>query len=200
MAVVDTVSRIMDWLAEDVCPLVSLKLPDASKQDAGYEFKEVHPYVLGMYWPTSKQLLPPDVEDVQPGVLVQVVDGTDEVGGDSETLQIRLHLSAWNPGRHGGDVWVPSEGRFIRSEADTFRPGYDDGWRDAWSVLDTVKREVKNAPTFGGYAAVDRTRPVTFGPYEQEGSVVDFYPYFFAHVDFYVVENVPPSVRYAQYL
>lgn len=202
MPTVDTVTRVMDWLDSTVCPLVRLKLPDDSDQDSDYPFRTVHPAVLGMYWPTSREQLPPGVHDVQPGILVQVVEGTETFSDHLTRTRIRLHLSAWNPGHHGPDTWVPKAEvgenglRFERVERKIFRPGYDEGWRDAWNFLDTVRREVRNAPSFGR-ASLDRTEPVTFGPYAQQGAIIDLYPYWFCWLEFQLVEPESPPVEYA---
>lgn len=205
MPIVDSMSRVMDWLASDVCPLVRLKLPDDGDQDADYPFRTVHPAVLGMYWPTSRELLPPEAEDIQPGILVQVVGGEESYGSMRTTTRVRLHLSAWNPGRHGPDVWRPkaepgaSGLRYVRDPEGTFSPGYDDGWRDAWNFMDTVRRELRNAPPFGG-AILDRTQDVTFGPYDQQGAVIDLYPYWFCWLEFQLVEAEPSPASIAELL
>lgn len=206
MTVVNAVSLLMDWLEESVCPLVSLKVPGETEDDADYDFELAHPAVLGMYWPTSKEMLPPDVKDVQPGLLVQVVSGRESQPALERTMTVRLHLSAWSPGRHGKDVWRRKERPdlsgfdWVRDESASYSPGYDDGWRDVWNFLDTVVREVRNAPTFAGGARVDKGSDITFGPYDVQGSIVDLYPYWFAWVEFTLVEPTTPPVALAEFL
>lgn len=203
MTVVESVQRVMGWLSETVCPLVSLKLPpqDGGVSAQGYGFETVHPAVLGMYWPAGAQMCPPDVRSPHPGVLVQVVGGEDSHPERRSSLTLRLHLSAWNPGRHGPDAWSPDReaGAFVRSDAGTFQPGYDDGWRDAWNFADTLLRELRAAEDVGGLS-VDRSRPVTFGPYEDQGAIVDLYPWWFCHVDVTLVSAEPPAPWQADFL
>ena len=188
MAIVTDVQCVMDWLAEEVCPRVELKLPPEDWRDvdaADYAYQLVHPAVHGMYWPTGPQMVAPPYLFQHPGILVQVTDGEDSVAERTQTMTVRMHLSAWNPGLHGRDVWVPSDGPgggYVRREADEFAPSYDDGWRDAWSFVDVLVRELRNASDVGGLS-VDRSRPVRFGPYSEQGSIPDLYPFWFAWVE-----------------
>lgn len=203
MTIVDTVTEIMGWLSSSVAPLVSLKLqPDGWGEegladDRDYQFETVHPGVFGMYWPSSKEALPPGVRDVQPGMLVQVVSGTEDYSSSTSDLTVRIHLSAWNPGRHGCDVWDPNgpgaDHGFSRRDDHDFAPVYDDGWRDAWNLLDTLLRELRGVKRFGE-ARLDRAQPVTFGPYSDQGDVVDLYPYWFCYVEFHVKGGRPAPV------
>lgn len=186
MAVVQDVQCVMDWLAEEVCPKVSLKaVPEDWRDEDGsrYDYQLVRPVVHGMYWPTGPQMVAPPYLFSHPGVLVQVTDGEDSIAERTESVTVRLHLSAWNPGLHGRDVWEPSpDGGFVRREADEFAPSYDDGWRDAWSFVDVVVRELRNARDVHGLT-VDRSQPVRFGPYSEQGSIPDLYPFWFAWVE-----------------
>ena len=188
MAVVTDVQCVMDWLAETVCPKVELKLPPEDWRDvdaADYAYELVHPAVHGMYWPTGPQMVAPPYLFSHPGILVQVADGEDSVAERAQTMTVRMHLSAWNPGLHGRDVWVPSDGPgggYVRREADEFAPSYDDGWRDAWSFVDVLVRELRNARDVGGLS-IDRSRPVRFGPYSEQGAIPDLYPFWFVWVE-----------------
>lgn len=201
MTVVNDVQAVMDWLAENVCQRVSLKLPpDESGMDDGtYGFRTVHPAVLGMYWPAGKEMCPPSVESPHPGLLVQVLDGEDSTAGLERSLNVRLHLSAWNPGLHDGDVWTPGDGKYVRGEGTGFAPGYDGGWRDAWNFLDVVLRELRDAKDVGGLV-VDRSEPLRFGPYSEQGAIVDLYPYWFCWVDVKLSAGTPAQTWMQDYL
>lgn len=184
MAIVTDVQCVMDWLAETVCPKVELKLPPEDWRDvdaADYAYELVHPAVHGMYWPTGPQMIAPPYLFSHPGILVQVTDGEDSATDLRESMTVRLHLSAWNPGIHGRDTWEPdpASGKYVRREADTFAPSYDEGWRSAWNFLDVVVRELRNAESINGLS-VDRTQPVRFGPYSEQGAIPDLYPFWFA--------------------
>lgn len=213
MTTVDTLTELIDWLQSRVCPLITLKLPEDYNelgyqvpQDKDYPYEVTHPTVMGMYMPTSAELLPPGVKDVHPGILVQVVAGSESFTDTERKLTVRLNLSVWNPGRHGSDVWYPlpagEEHQFERTDAHDFRAGYDDGWRDAWNFMDTVIRELRNAPTFAG-ASIDKDEGFTFGPYEANGEIPDLYPYWFCWVELHLKGSVPSPVSdrvYADFL
>lgn len=202
MSVVDSIQRVRGWLESDVCPLVKLKkMPsDWRDEDASkYDYELVHPVVLGMYWPTGQQLMGPQAVYEHPGILVQLVDGEDSIADMRESLTLRLHLSAWNPGLHGRDVWEPSGDHYVRREADTFQPSYEDSWADAWNFCDTVLREIRNASDINGLT-VDRSKPVSFGPYSQQGDIVSLYPFWFAWVELTVTTGEPAPVNLQEYL
>lgn len=190
MGAVRAVEAVMAWLEDRVCPLVELKEPpDRGRDDESYPFRTVHPAVLGMYWPPGRQMAAPAQRGPHPGALVQLVEGSETAAPRKASMRFRIHLSAWNPGPHGPDAWEPRpEGGFERSSERSFAPGYADGWRDAWNFLDTVRRELRHADSIGGALSIDRSQPVAFGPYEEQGAIIDLYPYFFAWVEFAAVE------------
>lgn len=198
MQVVQSIQQVMDWLEANVCPKVTLKVPPeaATRDAAGYEWEQGHPSVHGMYWPVGRSDCAPGARYPHPGILVQLVEGTDSMRGEDTTMRIRLHLSAWNPGRHAQDTWSPLDskvhdadgaaaayGYYERGEEPTFDPYRDDGWRDAWNFCDVLRRELREAREIGDGLAIDRTEDMTFGPYSEQGAVIDLYPYFFAWVE-----------------
>lgn len=204
MSIVNDVQRIMDWLAAEVCPKVELKRLPENWRDmdaAEYDYELVHPAVHGMYWPTGPQMVAPPYLYQHPGILVQVTDGEDSTASMRESLTVRLHLSAWNPGLHGRDTWEPDpeRGCYVRREADTFAPSYDDGWRDAWNFVDTTVREIRNARDLNGLS-LDRSEPVRFGPYSEQGAIPDLYPFWFAWVELRVFSGSPQPVFMQEFL
>lgn len=207
MSVVDDMHSVMDWLKAEVCPRVSLK--EAPPMDAatadGYEYCTVHPEVFGMYWPVSDALIRPDYRPPHPGILVQVQDGSVGSADMDRSYRIRLHLGAWNPGHHDPDTWDPRDDvtfdrplSYERREGDGFRPTYE-GWQDAWSFVDTVVRELRNAESIGGLG-VDHGERVSFGPYTEAGEVVDAYPYWFAWVEVTLKTASPPPTYLQEFL
>lgn len=204
MSIVNSTCELMDWLDANVCQRMTLKrrpidasandpmLASKPKADAEeYDYELVHPSVLGMYWPTTAQLLPPDVPHTHPGILVQVVGGSESTKDRRRTLQVRLHLCAWDPGRHGRDLWIPrGDGGFVRNETSDYKPDYG-GWQDAWSLCDVTLRELRLADALGPTLRIDHSEDVTFGPYAQQDAVVDLYPYWLCWVAFTAYEPAP---------
>lgn len=213
MTAVDAISQVEDWLRTDVCPRILLKVPpgDGSPDSSQYEYRTGHPEVFSMYWPAGTTNARPGVEYTQPGVMVQVVDGEDEVGGLRSTYGIRLHLGAWNPGRHQQDVWTPSYpslslqgekteyGPFVRGDGDGFVPVFDDGWRDVWNFLDVVRESLRTARSIGSMQ-IDPTEPVRFSQYKENDAAINLYPYWFAYIDFTLVASEPGDPSLSEYL
>lgn len=207
MSVVQTVNTLMDWLKAEVCPKVTLKAPPdnstnpAMQQSAdGYDYRLVHPAVLGMYWPADRAQLPPQVETTHPGIMVQVLDGEEDAASMRQTLHIRLHLGVWNPGIHGRDVWHPSEVGFVRGEDRDFAPRYDECWQDAWNFMDTLLRELRTHAAYGEGVAPVRGESITFGPYSEQGAILDLYPYWFSWVDVAVQQATAENIDYQEFL
>lgn len=206
MSVVDDLHAVMGWLQETVCPLVTLKqAPDVGEQtEETYAFRTVHPSVFGMYWPVGNVARQPDLRPPHPGVLVQLDSGTEGWADMRRRYTLRLHLSAWNPGQHGPDVWSPKERpgplelSYVRGPEGTYEDGYE-GWQDAWNFLDVVLRELRNAESIGGLA-IDRSEPLGFGPYSEQGAVLDLYPYWFCWVELHLVAQASPPTWAAEYL
>ena len=206
MSVVDDLHGVMGWLRGTVCPLVRLKqAPEATEQtEEAYSFRTVHPEVFGMYWPVGSVARVPDLKTPHPGILVQLSEGTETWSDMRRRYKVRLHLSAWNPGLHGPDVWAPKESpgplepRYVRGEAGTYEDSYE-GWQDAWNFLDVVLREVREARDIGGLS-IDRSEPLGFGPYQDAGAIIDAYPYWFCWVDLALVSAVSPPTWTGEYL
>lgn len=214
MSVVQGLQDVMDWLAEEVCPKVTLKVPpDPGTPDtAPYEYRTGHPVVHGMYWPVGPRNCPPEVPYTHPGVMVQLRDGEDRLPEMNARLRLRLYLGAWNNGRHPQDTWTPDGagptlpdghsagyGPYVRDDGEGFDPIYEDGWRDCWNFLDVVRHEIANAGAIG-HLVVDRTEPVTYAPYQENGAVINTYPFWFATVDFATLEAQPGAVSLTEYL
>lgn len=206
MSVVNDLHSVMGWLRDTVCPLVSLKrAPDIGEQgEEAYAFETVHPEVYGMYWPVGNVARQPDLRTPHPGILVQLSEGSEGWSDMRRRYRLRLHLSAWNPGQHGPDVWYPKESpgplepRYVRGPEGTYEDGYG-GWQDAWSFLDTMLRELRNARDVGGLS-IDRSEPLAFGPYSEQGAIIDVYPYWFCWVDLALVAQASPPTWAEDYL
>lgn len=80
MTVTDSLIKISSWLNEGVCTKFKFKMPppEESPIDDRYEYKEVHPHAFPLFVP-AKDKLPPEVETNMPSVIVQVVNGEDDM-------------------------------------------------------------------------------------------------------------------------
>ena len=103
MTLVQSIDKVVEWLHENVCSQITLKLPDDYKNDKSYGVEFVNPAAFPLYVP-GKDRLPPSVPAPIPSVCVQLMEGSDDLLKKQRQLQIRLCLACWNPGTHGGEV------------------------------------------------------------------------------------------------
>ena len=192
MSIVNSIETVRGWLNTEVCPLVKLKLPDDNATDASYPYKLVNPAAFSLFVP-SKDRTPPKVAAPIPSVCVQLTQGEDDLIEHTRGIKIRLCFSAWDPGYHGPDIYIPQgSGTYIQqynSEAADFFQKNGEGWRDAWNFVDTALRLIENAEYIGDLRVI-KELGITFGPVAEQDAVPDFYPYWFAWAEFSVEETL----------
>ena len=194
MSIVNSIETVRGWLNTEVCPLVKLKLPDDNATDASYPYKLVNPAAFSLFVP-SKDRTPPKVAAPIPSVCVQLTQGEDDLIEHTRGIKIRLCFSAWDPGYHGPDIYIPQGngiGIYIQqynSEAADFFQKNGEGWRDAWNFVDTALRLIENAEYIGDLRVI-KELGITFGPVAEQDAVPDFYPYWFAWAEFSVEETL----------
>lgn len=190
MSIVNSIETVTEWVDKNVCPLVKLKLPNDKKMDASYPYELVHPAALSLFVP-SKDRLPPKVTAPIPSICVQIVKGADEPLDSSREIKLRLCFAAWDPGYHGRDIFRPKgDGDklvYMQQTAEEFTKN-GEGWRDIWNFVDTALRVIENAEHLGSLR-IKKKDGIEFGPYTEEDAVPDFYPYWFAWIEFSVEEN-----------
>lgn len=181
MTIVNSLQEISKWLNDGVCKKVKFKVPASDRQpiDDGYDYKEIHPYAFPMFLPT-KDKLPPAVISNMPSICVQLLEGTDDTAKNNRDLKINLGISCWNPGIHAKDIYYPEGTKPDVPEA--YRSSYD-GWMDAWNFVDAILRELESVSRIKDLQ-IDPDIPIKFAPYKEQESGVDFYPYWFAFIQF----------------
>lgn len=184
MSIVHSIETVREWLSETVCPQVKLKLPDDNATDASYPYKLVHPAAFSLFLP-SKDRLPPKVAAPIPSVCVQIVQGQDSLIEHTRDLKIRLCFSAWDPGYHQRDILLPPD---YQQAKESFEKN-GEGWRDVWNFVDSTLRRIENAEYLGGLRVL-KEQGIAFGPITEQDAVPDFYPYWFAWVEFSVEETL----------
>lgn len=186
MTVTDSVIKISDWLNNGICQSFKFKTPPAEGMPINdkWEYEEVHPHAFPLFLP-AKDKLPPNVITNMPSVCVQIVDGSDDVIESTRDLVINLGISTWNPGVHSKDIYYPKGTK--PDEPEKYHSGYD-GWMDVWNFIDAVVRELESITGIDGLSLTPGA-PVKFGPYKEQDSIPDFYPYWLAYVQFTVRSN-----------
>lgn len=191
MTLVKSIDNVVDWLSENVCSQISLKLPDDYKNDKNYEVEFVTPAAFPLYVP-GKDRLPPSVPAPIPSVCVQLMEGSDDLLKRKRQIQIRFCLACWNPGTHGGEVLHPRESASspggysyyrVTGEAARKYARNMEGWRDSFNFADLVLRELENTEYIAGHRLVKESG-IKFGLFTEDGNIWDYYPYWHNWITF----------------
>lgn len=190
MSIVSSVEEIRAWAQEKICSQVKLKVPSGKKKDdATYPYKLVEPAAFSLFVPAQERL-PPNVEAPIPSLCVRVIEGTDTLPSCERVLQMQFWLSAWNPGNHSKDIFVPDESHpgyyHLLDDPDYFKLT-GDGWQDIWNFLDVALRELESTTHISGLPLVHKGG-IKFGPFTDRESIPDYYPFWFAWIEFQVAE------------
>lgn len=188
---VRTIQSVANWLTENVCEKIQLKLPDDSKNNNEYSVRTVHPAAFPLYVP-GKDRLPPEVPAPVPSVCVQIIEGNDDLFNRNRLLNIRLVMACWNPGIHGNEQYLPKENKdalggcsyFIRNEENNqiYRKTMD-GWKDSMNFQDTVLTELEKSEYIAENRIV-KEAGIKFGLFSEEGDICDYYPYWHSWITF----------------
>lgn len=191
MTLVQSIDKVVAWLATTVCPQISLKLPDDYKNDTSYDVEFVTPAAFPLYVP-GKDRLPPSVPAPIPSVCVQLMEGSDDLLNRKRQFQIRLCLACWNPGKHGGEVLYTRKnanalGGYsyygVTGEAAKTYARNMEGWRDSFNFADLVLRELEGTEYIAGHRLVKESG-IKFGLFTEEGNIWDYYPYWHNWITF----------------
>jgi len=192
MTIVKTLDGIVEWCEKNICSKVRLKLPDDNNNAEGYEPKFVNPSAFVLYVP-AKDRLPPKIAAPIPSVCVQLLEGNDELIGRKRSLNVRLCLAAWNPGEHGGEIFLPrkdgekpggnSYRQWSGSEAAEHYKRNTEGWRDVWNFTDTVLTAIEGAEYLAGLRLA-KEQGIKYGPFLEDGVIWDYYPYWHSWITF----------------
>lgn len=209
MTLTKSIDNVVDWLRNNVCNQITLKLPDDYKNDNSYDVEFVKPAAFPLYVP-GKDRLPPSVPAPIPSICVQLMEGSDDLLEHKRQLQIRLCLACWNPGEHGAEIWHARENkdapggfsyyRATDEAAQTYTRNME-GWRDAFNLADLVLRELEGAEYIAGLRLV-KEADIKFGLFTEDGNIWDYYPYWHNWITFTLEAGVVTKTpeQYNQYL
>ena len=191
MTLVQSIDRVVEWLNENVCSQISLKVPDDYRNDTDYDVEFVKPAAFPLYVP-GKDRLPPNISAPIPSVCVQLMEGEDNLLAKKRQMQFRLCLACWNPGEHGGEVLHPRANmsalggyayyRATGDAAQTYTRNME-GWRDSFNLADLVLRELEGTEYIAGHRLVKESG-IKFGLFTEEGNIWDYYPYWHNWISF----------------
>lgn len=208
MSIVYRLDKVAKWAQDTICSKVKLKLPDDDRNDGTYGVQLVSPGVFVLYVPT-KDRMPPKATAPIPSLCVQLVEGSEDMTKNSGRMKLRFSLSAWNPGTHKeGELFIPyrdeSGNLYYKAwTSDDVKEKFirnAEGWRDVWNFADTALRELEAAEYIEGLRLV-KEDGITYGPYQDDGAFTDFYPYWFAWINFTLEYGLNRTTEtYKQYL
>jgi len=138
------------------------------------------------------------------------MEGSDDLLTGRRWLQIRLCLSCWNPGVHGGEVFYGKKDiqaaagrsycRLAGEEAETYIRGME-GWRDAFNFADAVLRAIEGTEFIAGHRLVKESG-IKYGLFTEEGNIWDYYPYWHNWISFTLESGITAAVpeQYEEFL
>ena len=209
MTITQSIEKVTDWLNKTVCPKIKLKLPDDCQNGKEYKVETVNPTAFAMYQP-GKDKLPPGVIAPFPSVVVQLLEGSDDLIAKNGRMKLQLSFTAWNPGNHARELKraistteLHTAGLNVQlgtvSSEQTFERNAD-GWKDVWNFVECALREIENAEYMNGLRVV-KELPITYGQFQQEGQISDLYPYWGAWVILTIERGIAKtSSSYSKYL
>lgn len=195
MTIVKTLDDLAQWCRDNICPKVSLKLPNDEDTRAATQY--VTPQAFVLYMP-AKDRLPPNVPAPIPSICVQLVEGTDQLVGRRRRFKVRFCLSCWNPGQKEADKLRPREDAeamfglsyYLSNQAGTAFNRSGEGWRDVWTFLDVALHTIENTEFFAGMRLV-KEDGITYGPFTEDGAIWDYYPYWFSWIAMTLESGIP---------
>ena len=208
MTLVQSIDRVVEWLKQQVCGQITLKIPDDYKNDHDYGVIYAHPAAFPLYIPTQEVKLPPSVAAPYPSVCAQLVKGKDDLMSNLRQMQIRLCLSCWNPGKHGREFLHPRENQqavgglsYYRATDETIQMYTRDmeGWKDSFNFADVILRELENAEYINGLRIVQE-EGVQFGLFTEEGEIWSYYPYWHTYITVMLESGIRRNPAYQELL
>lgn len=192
MTIANNLDTIVAWIQENICPQVQLKQPNDEKNDHRYELKLVHPSAFAMLVP-NKERMQPNIATPIPSICTQILKGKDNPKEHLRHLDIQLALSAWNPGEHGTEKMEAVKNpdvlggySFQKYQGEPLNQSYQrnyEGWRDVWGFTDKVVQIIENTEYIAGLRVMQEDG-IEYGPFTEEGAIVDYYPYWFCWIRF----------------
>lgn len=184
--IVSVIDDLTKWARENICNEIQLKVPpeNTAAFDSGYSYTLDHPEAIPMYVPPDDKL-PKDIRFTHPSLCVRFLKAADSVANDKGYVDIQFLFSVWDPGQHGGDVYLPKgDGTFEQQTANAFEKG-SSGWRDVWNFVDIARRKLESTTSISGLL-IDKDTDIEYGPVTEMEAIVDAYPFWYTWLTFRV--------------
>lgn len=191
--VVTVIDDVTNWAREHICEKIQLKVPpeNTGAMDAGYSYKLENPEAFPMYLPPGDKL-PKGFRFTHPSLCVRFIKAVDSMATDKGYVDIQFIFSAWDPGDHGEDVYLPNGDGTYRKQSDTSFEKGSSGWRDVWNFVDIARLALESTTSINGLA-IDKSTDIEYGPITEQKQIVDAYPFWYSWLSFRVTY---PLMRY----
>ena len=215
MTVIKMLDSIAEWAQREICDkqLFLKPPPTDGRIDEKYEYKRVHPVASAMYMPTEhlfSKTAPPsatNLHEILPACAVQLKRlRFDPALTGRTTALISLQFAVWSPGEYAQDMLIPQEPdgaqlpdflAYAQNDAQTiegkprgFLVNYS-GWRDAYTFLQAGVDALRRTDVIDGII-IKKGEDFLSDPYTENDVVINFFPYFYSHIDFTAEVPEPP--------
>lgn len=186
---------ITDWLNNEVCPKIQLKVPD--DLDNTLKPRMASPTAFPLFVPSAQEL-PPQVVAPVPSMCVQLMKGNDNLNDGTRILDIRVSFSTWSPGIHTGLEYILKienegyVGGYTQEDENTYERSMD-GWIDLYNMQDLLLQSVEGTGIIAG-CKLDRSKEIEYGPFTQNGEIQNFYPYWHGWLRFFVKSGLVKKI------
>lgn len=165
MTIVQCLETVTNWLIEKVCTKIKLKAPHDNDVE---KFEEVNPTAFTLFQP-GKTKAPPGAQPTIPSIVVQLIEGNDDMPASKTRLKLQLSFLTWNPGKHSAE----GANEPLTRNAE--------GWKDVWNFVGRALQELENNEYIDDLRVV-KELGITYGPFTQDDALADLYPYWGAWV------------------
>ena len=167
-SVTEAVRALCAMLEEDVCPGLALKRAPAAGDFDTADPERVPPAVHPLWLPQPTDALLQTRRSLFPSIAVAASASVSLDRGEAR-LAVTMAIGTWNPGTHAGETDDPAAPPLALDAG---------GWAEGFVVAEKIIERLRRDSSIGGILSADLSAPVKMGPWEENGALIDFYPYY----------------------
>lgn len=184
------VTAVCDFLEQEICPNFLLKRGQAGKDFDDGDPEWVHPTVYPLWLPPSTDWLTQTKRAVHPSIAVMATCETSLARAESR-VAVTLGIGTWNPGTHACETTDPDAPALSLDM---------EGWAEGFRIADAIVDRLRRQSSIGAGLVADISVPAKLGPWEEDGALVDFYPFYYTRLTFEATMATPPSRYQSDFL
>lgn len=174
MNIVKIVEDTTKFVQEKICDDITFYKPSDDAMGKTWTPGRVKPIAFPMFTPPKDMTLNGMTEF--PSVCVQLMpSGANQITREQD-ISIRLIFGVWYPGPFSEKIEEGEE------KVDSFTRNAD-GWKETFRFLDHAKDVIESNSLIGDFV-IDKNIPLEFGPWMEDDTLVNSYPYFFSWLRF----------------